>query len=255
MKPSVSIFRLGPPGLEILRVEGAMGAIPAHVHASWCVVSVASGERTITADKSRLVIAPGDVAIIPPGLAHGCSSPSGGCVFYALSIPRALMPTGTRLPERLGLKSDPCGTFTPDRLEDLMTSRDRAVALALPACLAGMLAADAAVEAANESEPPVRKAMAVLDGPDSTDIRMDRLSRLAGASRFHLSRTFKKATGLPPGEYRTLSQLRRARSLLASGAPLAGVAAECGFFDQSHLSLRFKKYMGMTPGQYARACR
>ncbi|MFZ5427461.1 MAG: helix-turn-helix domain-containing protein [Thermodesulfobacteriota bacterium] len=254
MKPSVSIFRPGPPGYEILRLEGGTGAIPVHVHASWCVVAVASGERTVTAGDARLVLGPGDAAVIPPGLAHGCS-PSCGCVFFALSIPDSLMPAGTRPRERLVPLSDQCGTFTPDRLEELLAARDRATALALPASLARMLAAHAAVESARETVPPVRKAMAVLDGPDSTDIRMDGLSRLAGASRFHLSRAFKKATGLPPGEYRTLSQLRRARALLAAGSPLADVAAECGFFDQSHLSHRFKKYMGMTPGLYARACR
>jgi AraC-like DNA-binding protein len=38
--------------------------------------------------------------------------------------------------------------------------------------------------------------------------------------------------------------------LLAAGVPIARVAAETGFADQSHLARHFKHLTGVTPGQY-----
>jgi len=37
---------------------------------------------------------------------------------------------------------------------------------------------------------------------------------------------------------------------LRQGVPVASVASESGFCDQSHLARRFKRECGMTPTQY-----
>ena len=49
-----------------------------------------------------------------------------------------------------------------------------------------------------------------------------------------------------------LTQIRieRAKTLLTRGWPVAHVAVETGFFDQSHFTRRFKRIVGVTPGQY-----
>ncbi len=46
-----------------------------------------------------------------------------------------------------------------------------------------------------------------------------------------------------------------ARRLAEGAAPLAQIALECGFCDQSHLSRTFKRLMGLTPGAWRRASR
>jgi len=45
--------------------------------------------------------------------------------------------------------------------------------------------------------------------------------------------------------------LQRAREMISRGEPLAGIAVETGFTDQSHLNRQFKKAFGMTPGRWA----
>jgi AraC-like DNA-binding protein len=50
-----------------------------------------------------------------------------------------------------------------------------------------------------------------------------------------------------------LDQARRAQRLLRSALPIAEVAAEVGFSDQSHLTRHFKRLLGFTPGSYRRA--
>jgi len=41
--------------------------------------------------------------------------------------------------------------------------------------------------------------------------------------------------------------------MIAMGQPLAQVAPELGFTDQSHLARQFKAWFGVTPGAFARA--
>lgn len=81
------------------------------------------------------------------------------------------------------------------------------------------------------------------------------LSDIAAAahlSPFHLSRIFKKATGVSPHQYLLQVRVNSARALLAAGAggrSLAEVAAAVGFADQSHLTRHFKRMLGVTPKQ------
>lgn len=63
------------------------------------------------------------------------------------------------------------------------------------------------------------------------------------------------ASTLPPTARRGLARVRRAGGLLAAGEPLAGAAAEAGFYDQSHMTRQFLRLFGMTPGEYRAGCR
>jgi len=77
-----------------------------------------------------------------------------------------------------------------------------------------------------------------------------RKARVAGLSPCHLNRVFRRALGLPPHAFQTQLRVVRAGALLRRGWPLAAVAAETGFADQSHLTRRFKTVVGVTPGAY-----
>jgi AraC-like DNA-binding protein len=43
--------------------------------------------------------------------------------------------------------------------------------------------------------------------------------------------------------------------LLLGPSPIADIAAQCGFADQSHLTRVFKKLVGLAPGLYRRSSR
>lgn len=81
---------------------------------------------------------------------------------------------------------------------------------------------------------------------------LDQLSRHVGYSKFHLARQFRAAYGVPPMVYARVVRCARARGLVRLGVPLAHVAADCGYVDQSHLNREFKRLWGITPGQHAR---
>jgi len=68
-------------------------------------------------------------------------------------------------------------------------------------------------------------------------------------SAYHLSRTFRRVTGLTLSHYRIRLRLRRAMERLAAGErDLAGLAADLGFADQAHLTRALRAETGTTPG-------
>jgi len=83
------------------------------------------------------------------------------------------------------------------------------------------------------------------------NITLDELATVTGLSRFHLVRAFAAEFGLPPHAYLNQVRLAKAKNLIASGIPLALVAVEMGFADQSHFTRHFLKTYGVTPAEYA----
>ncbi|MDQ2102747.1 AraC family transcriptional regulator [Azospirillum isscasi] len=75
-------------------------------------------------------------------------------------------------------------------------------------------------------------------------------ARRAGMSREGFSRRFRRCHGVPPHAFRLLERLNDARRLLRAGEPIAAVAADTGFADQSHLGRCFRRAFGVTPGRY-----
>jgi len=86
-------------------------------------------------------------------------------------------------------------------------------------------------------------------------INLQRLCReTLFVSPYHLSRTFRKATGIRFADWLTARRMERATQLLASTEQsIASVAASCGYDDPRYFSRVFRKAVGATPSQYRQA--
>ncbi len=84
------------------------------------------------------------------------------------------------------------------------------------------------------------------------DITVADLACVAGLSRAHLTRAFTATYHMPPHVYLNAVRIGHAQALIRRGMPLATVALECGFADQSHLTRRFKGSVGVTPSAWQR---
>lgn len=96
----------------------------------------------------------------------------------------------------------------------------------------------------------VHKTIELIHARLADNISLDRLAREVGLSPFYLSRLFRRHTGLPPHAYQKQLRIDHARRLLRRKVPIAQVAAQIGFADQSHLTRQFKQLLGVTPGQF-----
>lgn len=82
------------------------------------------------------------------------------------------------------------------------------------------------------------------------NVSLERLAAIAGLSRFHLLRVFRKEVGLPPHKYQIQVRVERAKLLLAKGVPVGEAALAVGFVDQSHMTRHFRRLAQVTPGRY-----
>ncbi|MGE4299519.1 MAG: helix-turn-helix domain-containing protein [Desulfovibrionaceae bacterium] len=96
----------------------------------------------------------------------------------------------------------------------------------------------------------VRLAKEYLAAHVADKIPLDTLASASGLSKFHLLRVFKQSVGLPPHSFQMQRRVELARALMRQGMPLAQVAAEAGFADQSHLCHTFKRLVGAPPSRY-----
>jgi AraC-like DNA-binding protein len=100
------------------------------------------------------------------------------------------------------------------------------------------------------ARPEVQRARDYLHAHAVQNISLQELSQIAGLSPFHFARAFRQEVGLPPHRYQTQVRIDHARRLLAQGVPIANVAADTGFYDQSHFGWHFKRLVGVTPACY-----
>ncbi|MCA9906237.1 MAG: helix-turn-helix transcriptional regulator, partial [Anaerolineae bacterium] len=79
-------------------------------------------------------------------------------------------------------------------------------------------------------------------------LSLEELAQQIGFSPYHFARLFRQAFGESPHQFVIRQRVEYAKRLLTDPElPLAQVALESGFADQSHLTQTFKRHTGLTP--------
>ncbi|MEV1295130.1 AraC family transcriptional regulator [Pseudonocardia sp. NPDC049635] len=82
-------------------------------------------------------------------------------------------------------------------------------------------------------------------------LRVSELAAETGWSRRHLQARFSAQIGIGPRTAGRVLRFARASAMVTgSRAPLAGIAATCGYADQAHLGREFRALAGVTPGGF-----
>lgn len=99
----------------------------------------------------------------------------------------------------------------------------------------------------------LRRVLDFMHEPTAAAINLTKLADIAGVSRFHFVRMFRRSTGETPMAYLERIRLERAQQMISAGKhTLAQIAAAVGYADQSHFTRRFRRHFGCTPAVYAR---
>jgi AraC-like DNA-binding protein len=89
-------------------------------------------------------------------------------------------------------------------------------------------------------------------GRDAAPLSLAAAARLLGVSTGHLSRTFRRLTGMTFREYAISRRVEHARRLLLD--PLNNVSSvsdACGFSTPAYFARVFRKVVGCSPAEYA----
>ena len=104
------------------------------------------------------------------------------------------------------------------------------------------------------SRERLRRVCDYIEAHLDDDLSLTVLADIACLSPYHFSRSFKQAVGVGTQRYVMQRRIERAKTLMRrTNQPLALIAQEAGFTDQSHLTSLFRREMGMTPGRYRAA--
>lgn len=88
----------------------------------------------------------------------------------------------------------------------------------------------------------------------ASQVALDEVAERCRLSLCHFVRAFRNSVGVAPYHWFLSERIARSKILLAaSPMPLAQIALECGFGDQSHFTNTFVRHVGETPGRWRRA--
>ena len=94
----------------------------------------------------------------------------------------------------------------------------------------------------------VERTKRILNETMSKRMSLQDIASEVHVSPYHLTRLFRRHTGMPLHAYRTELRLRRALGRLEKKSiPLSDIAREVGFSSHSHFSRRFRARFGFTP--------
>ncbi len=165
--------------------------------------------------------------------------------------------------DSLSLKSanEFCGGATPRicaRLNREFHKTDTAAKLAIEGLAIELLA-----EASRQPSTRVRTAppwlkqareMIVDHFPET--LQLTQIADAVGVHPVYLATAFREKFGVTIGEFvRKLRIEHACNELIQGDLPLAAIAHQAGFVDQSHFSKVFKLYVGTTPAKYRREFR
>ena len=98
----------------------------------------------------------------------------------------------------------------------------------------------------------IRNVMNYIEENIQNDITLDKISDKFYLNGTHISRKFKKHTGLTMRSYIVDRRVAHAEELLGSGKNVSEAARLSGFNDYSNFIRTFHKVVGITPGQYVK---
>ena len=255
---NIGIWRFG--AFELSESVYAAGAsLEPHAHARAYLGFVVKGAHRETTKDAERHCEQTAVVFHPAGELHANRfSPAGGRIFrleigdewlarlgeHEASLDRPAESHGGRL------------SHIASRIFDEFQARDHVSALMIEGLV--MEFVTCVVRGGDEprgGRPPawLRAAVDYLHARPLGPIQLDDVALAAGVHPAHLSRVFRTHYRCSVGQYvRRMRVDLAARELAGSQRPIAEIAAETGFADQSHFSRVFARLTGLTPARYRR---
>ncbi len=249
--------RLDTPGALLTELAHGSGRdLPGHRHEAAYFCLLVRGSYAEEIEGQTFSYRPFSVVFHPPDVFHRDRIGPGGALFFTIELKPDWL---ARTLETFALGSD----FQPRFLEgDLSRLAARLYRLNAGKALDSEVVESALWELVGcvdrERRLDERGRPAWLDGcidllraGFSNPLRVQQVAAAVGVHPVHLSREFRKRFGQTMGQYVHKLRVRAACEQLDEvERPLADIAFENGFSDQSHFCRVFKSLVGCSPGNF-----
>lgn len=233
-------------------VYAPLRALPRHGHAQAALFFASRGSFEETVDGRTFECAPYDVIARPPAVRHSNRYDATGtrCVLISVSDETLLrLRPFTPLFESTRQVPRETGYEIAARIYRELTAQDQSSPIVVEGLVLELIGASSR---ARRSDAP-RWLGEARDYIHAHWSERPSLADIAGAGGIHpasLVRGFRSHLGCSPGDYLRRLRLEHARTALATERPIAEIALEAGFYDQSHFTTAFRRRFGMTPAAY-----
>ena len=225
-------------------------------HENMEILLFLSGRGRVFCEDTDLEMREGDIAVIGSGMLHRVESDEG-TRYYCL-IPdlgflhkNGIRPDRHRFPLRIrdeGLSAD--YRRVAEAFASTDAYRECAVRGALLTFTVELLRrfGEEGESLRVEENAPIRNVIAYIRAHYTEPLDIDALATVAGLSKFHFIREFKRVTGQTAVTYINTVRTERAARLLREGSiSVSEVAAACGFSSHSYFSKVFFRHRGVLP--------
>jgi AraC-like DNA-binding protein len=258
------------PGVELLTADYKNHAYVPHWHDALTVALVAQGCMRIKLAGSSHLVSAGSVLLLDPGRIHDGEAHDAALgweyrVFY-LDM-QVIDRTSVDLGVDLGLGDRVGDTFRRTVIENrgawsrmlqihsalsssqTLLERSSTLFDGVADLLRRTTTQSIHPRRTESGSPGLERARDYLHANWDVPVSLDSVALVAGLSRFHFLRTFRKRYGLPPHAYQLQLRIHRAKEMMFQGFPARDVALETGFHDQAHLTHTMHRFVGVAPGQ------
>lgn len=244
-------------------VDGRKVCYARHSHEIFSIGAITAGRCNYLHEKTSHGIGAGTVVVMNPGDVHACNPVDDQLWSYVMLYVDAQWLAG------LGLDEDHNGVFRPVAATH---SQSPALFNGLTCLYAQLVDPHLEVLAKHEAaivffsmmqqalgspvvlrkvaSQRVERAAEYIDTHYLRTIRLQDICAAASLSEAYLIRAFEQHYHMTPHAYLINRRIQHAQTQLREGAPIADIAQQTGFADQSHFQRAFKKHLAITPGQY-----
>lgn len=253
------------PFVEGKRCRADELAYHRHFHEEYSIGHIHRGRTHAWCDGQELQVEAGRMITFPPQMLHACHPEQGMAWSYDMLFidPNWLNGMERRQVEQIHIpyllsegKNHNCLLPMQQAMQTLMNGSEpletETALISLLHRITGTEQGD--LEHEQMSTQQDRKYIGIvrdyLHAHFDRPVLLEELEQVTDISRFHLIRLFKQWQHVPPHAYQNVLRINYAKAELHRQRPIAEVAAEAGFYDQSHFTRMFTRIVGVTPRRY-----
>jgi AraC family transcriptional regulator len=230
--------------------------VPAHTHEHAHFCFIVRGDYLTMAHNRDGACSASTMLFHPPGTTHQDRFHAPGGRFVTLSVASYRLEQVTDVLDLTSVSTafrDAEIDWLGTKIHRELLSADALSPLVLEGMALELLACTARRASGAERQRPLwlRMACERMREDCTSPLKIREVAQTANVHPVHLARGFRRFLRCTPGEYLRRCRIEHATRLLTdTDRPLAEIALDSGFSDQSQFSKSFKRVMGMPPGAY-----
>lgn len=259
IKMTAKIFQ-HPSLYEVRYIDESGGCEKPHTHASMIVAAVSGGHISLQINEAEVRLKKGVVAIVGPNMLHCIRSYSsdfkGIYILDIFDLPpfcNRFNSTHFQMFKSQILNNIQFYNRFLTLCQKLLSSLEDSEKTELLSEWVNIIHSEHYSSYAGNPRKHLEladKIRQILDEHGEETPPFDEISVICGLSKERCNRIFRSAYNISIQGYFLNKKAAHARVLLSSSLPLADIALECGFYDQSHFSRVFKEIFQISPAKY-----